>query len=130
MQLERQPFSLNGLISSVEIMFRDKAQSKGLRFLVEVDSAVHDTLSGDAIRLTQILINLLSNAIKFTEKGTVQLKVAALKNSPEEVLLQFCVRDTGIGIAPQQQQAIFERFQQRMRKQRGASAAQGLDYRL
>ena len=112
MQLERQPFSLNGLIASVEIMFRDKARNKGLQFGVQVDPAVHDTLCGDAIRLTQILINLLSNAIKFTDKGSVHLDVTAVTVTPEEVLLQFCINDTGIGIAPQQQQAIFERFQQ------------------
>lgn len=91
MQVERQPFSLNGLISSVEIMFRDKAKGKGLQFDVQVEEGIHDTLSGDAIRLTQILINLLSNAIKFTERGAVQLIVTALKNNPDEVALQFCV---------------------------------------
>jgi signal transduction histidine kinase/DNA-binding response OmpR family regulator len=112
MQLAQQPFSLNGLISSVEIMFRDKAQSKGLKFSVSVDGPVHDTLSGDAIRLTQILINLLSNAIKFTERGSVQLDVTVVMASREEVVLRFRVQDTGIGIAPQQQHVIFERFQQ------------------
>jgi len=112
MQLERQPFSLNGLISSVEIMFRDKAKNKGLQFSVQVDPSIHDTLNGDAIRLTQILINLLSNAIKFTEKGSVQLSVTPVKTSREEIVLLFGVKDTGIGIAPQQQQSIFERFQQ------------------
>ncbi|HUQ97692.1 MAG TPA: ATP-binding protein [Chitinophagaceae bacterium] len=112
MQLERQPFSLNGLIASVEIMFRDKARTKGLQFAVQVDQSVHDTLSGDAIRLTQILINLLSNAIKFTDRGTVQLNVSAVKNTAEEVVLEFCVKDSGIGITPQQQKTIFERFQQ------------------
>ena len=112
MQLEKAPFSLNGLISSVEIMFRDKARQKGLRFQVQVDQSIHDTLSGDAIRLTQVLINLLSNAIKFTEKGAVCLLVTAVKSSPDEVVLQFNVKDTGIGIAPEKKQHIFERFQQ------------------
>lgn len=112
MQLERQPFSLNGLISSVEIMFRDKAQSKGLQLVVQVDSAIHDTLSGDAIRLTQILINLLSNAIKFTDRGSVTLHVTPVRASTDEVVLSFVIKDTGIGIASQQQQSIFERFQQ------------------
>ncbi len=112
MQLAHQPFSLNGLISSVEIMFRDKAKAKGLQFNVFVDDSVHDTLSGDAIRLTQILINLLSNAVKFTEHGSVELRVKAEKSSSDEIMLCFSVKDTGIGIAQQQQQAIFERFQQ------------------
>jgi CheY-like chemotaxis protein/anti-sigma regulatory factor (Ser/Thr protein kinase) len=80
--------------------------------MVQVDPAIHDTLSGDAIRLTQILINLLSNAIKFTEKGSVRLNVKPVTSTFEEVVLEFCVKDTGIGIAPKQQQTIFERFQQ------------------
>jgi signal transduction histidine kinase/CheY-like chemotaxis protein len=112
MQLERQPFSLNGLIASVEIMFREKARSKGLQFSVHVDPAIHDTLSGDAIRLTQILINLLSNAVKFTERGAVQLNVSQVNTGTGDVVLRFAVRDSGVGIALQQQKAIFERFQQ------------------
>lgn len=112
MQLESAPFSLNGLISSVEIMFREKAKGKGLKLVVQVDQSIHDTLSGDAIRLTQVLINLLSNAIKFTEKGTVQLQITPLQTSDEMVLLQFVVKDTGIGIDLNKKQNIFERFQQ------------------
>lgn len=112
MQLENAPFSLNGLISSVDIMFRDKARQKGLQFGVHINPDIHDTLSGDAIRLTQVLINLLSNAVKFTEKGSVQLSVSAIKNTAEEVVLQFTIKDTGIGIPPEKKAAIFERFQQ------------------
>ncbi|MGV3657413.1 MAG: ATP-binding protein [Chitinophagaceae bacterium] len=112
MQLDNAPFSLNGLISSVDIMFRDKARQKGLQFGVHISPDIHDTLSGDAIRLTQVLINLLSNAVKFTEKGSVQLSVLPLKNTAEEVVLQFTIKDTGIGIAPEKKAAIFERFQQ------------------
>ena len=112
MQLENAPFSLNGLISSVEIMFRDKAKSKGLQFIVQVDPVIHDTLSGDAIRLTQILINLLSNAIKFTEKGRVRLYVDAISTSDEDVVLRFNIQDTGIGILPEKMNNIFERFRQ------------------
>ena len=112
MELEAAPFSLNGLIASVDIMFRDKARQKGLQFTVHIDEDIHDTLSGDAIRLTQVLINLLSNAVKFTEKGFVRLSVSAVKKGPEELVLQFEIKDTGIGIAPEKKAAIFERFQQ------------------
>ena len=112
MQLEVAPFSLNGLIASVDIMFRDKARQKGLQFGVHVDPSIHDTLNGDAIRLTQILINLLSNAVKFTERGFVKLSVTAEKATGEEVVLRFTIADSGIGIAPEKKEAIFERFQQ------------------
>ncbi len=112
MNIEEAPFSLNGLILSVEIMFREKAAQKGIAFNVTIDPGVHDTLSGDAVRLTQILINLLSNAVKFTDKGAVELQVHSVKTEADDVVLQFSVKDTGVGIAPDQKQKIFERFQQ------------------
>jgi signal transduction histidine kinase/CheY-like chemotaxis protein/HPt (histidine-containing phosphotransfer) domain-containing protein len=112
MQIEQAPFSLNGLISSVETMFREKAKTKGLQFKVGVDSSIHDTLSGDAVRLTQILINLLSNALKFTEKGFVHMDVTARRQTGDEVELVFSVKDSGVGIAPEKKERIFDRFQQ------------------
>jgi signal transduction histidine kinase/DNA-binding response OmpR family regulator len=112
LDIDEAPFSLNGLISSVEIMFRDKARQKGLKFHIHVDPAIQDVLCGDAVRLTQILINLLSNAIKFTDKGSVQLSVSPVKQNAELVELEFSVRDTGLGIAPEKRALIFERFHQ------------------
>jgi signal transduction histidine kinase/CheY-like chemotaxis protein len=112
MSIENTPFSLNGLVSSVEVMFREKARTKGLRFDVELHAGIHDTLSGDAVRLTQILINLISNAIKFTDKGFVRMDVQAVKQTDQEIELQFSVIDSGVGIAPDKRRAIFDRFQQ------------------
>ncbi|HYH15753.1 MAG TPA: ATP-binding protein, partial [Flavisolibacter sp.] len=112
MNIEETPFSLNGLVSSVEVMFKDRARAKGLRFEVVLQPDVHDTLSGDAVRLTQILINLISNAIKFTDKGFVRVDVQAVKQTDQEVELQFSVQDSGVGIAPDKRKAIFDRFQQ------------------
>jgi signal transduction histidine kinase/CheY-like chemotaxis protein len=117
MNIDEAPFSLHGLVNSVEIMFREKARQKGLDFRIEVDPAVPDTLSGDSVRLNQVLINLLSNAVKFTEKGFVQLKVTAsqkYKGKPlqDDIELQFCVKDSGVGIASQKLNSIFGRFQQ------------------
>ncbi|RYY99763.1 MAG: response regulator [Chitinophagaceae bacterium] len=112
MHIEQTPFSLNGLVSSVQVMFADKAQQKGLQFTINVDPSTHDTLSGDPVRLTQVLINLLSNAIKFTERGFVHFEVLCVNQTEEEVLLQFRIKDSGVGIAPEKRKAIFERFQQ------------------
>lgn len=112
MDIEEAPFSLNGLISSVEIMFSEKARQKGLRFKISVEPSIHDVLSGDAVRLTQVLINLLSNAVKFTDKGYVQLAVLPVKQTAEDVELEFRVQDSGLGIPPDKRQAIFDRFQQ------------------
>lgn len=112
MHIEAAPFSLNGLISSVQVMFQDKAAQKNLKFHIEIDSTIHDTLSGDPVRLTQILINLLSNAIKFTERGEVSFEVKSLEQSVDKVLLVFRVKDTGVGIAKDKIEAVFGRFQQ------------------
>jgi CheY-like chemotaxis protein/HPt (histidine-containing phosphotransfer) domain-containing protein/two-component sensor histidine kinase len=112
MSIEEAPFSLNGLISSVEIMFKEKAKAKGLSFEIEIQPSIHDTLCGDAVRLTQILINLLSNAIKFTDKGFVRLQVGVVKQTEQDVELQFSIQDSGVGIPVEKRKAIFDRFQQ------------------
>jgi signal transduction histidine kinase/CheY-like chemotaxis protein len=112
MQIEQAPFSLNGLVSSVKVMFQDKAAQKGLLFNISVDPSVHDTLSGDPVRLTQILINLLSNAVKFTEKGFVHMSVFPVKQETDLIALQFSIKDSGVGIAPDKINSVFDRFQQ------------------
>jgi CheY-like chemotaxis protein/CHASE3 domain sensor protein/HPt (histidine-containing phosphotransfer) domain-containing protein len=112
MHIEETPFSLQGLVGSVQMMFQEKALQKGLQFTINIEPNIHDTLSGDPVRLTQVLINLLSNAIKFTEKGYVHFEVSALSQSEEKVMLQFRIRDTGVGIPPGKLQSIFDRFQQ------------------
>jgi signal transduction histidine kinase/CheY-like chemotaxis protein/HPt (histidine-containing phosphotransfer) domain-containing protein len=112
MQLEEVRFSLHGLLHSVGAMFEEKIREKNLRFHAEIDSEVPDILQGDAVRLTQILVNLLSNSVKFTDRGTVSLSVKLLQGGEKQVRLQFTISDTGIGIAPEKQRAIFERFQQ------------------
>ncbi|RYZ20349.1 MAG: response regulator [Chitinophagaceae bacterium] len=112
MHIEQTPFSLNGLVGSVQVMFEDKARQKGLQFTINIDPSIHDTLSGDPVRLTQVLINLLSNAIKFTERGFVHFEVTALSQTDDEVQLQFRIKDSGVGIAPEKKNTIFDRFQQ------------------
>ncbi len=117
MTIDEAPFSLHGLVNSVDVMFREKARQKGLDFRIDVDSSVPDTLSGDSVRLNQVLINLLSNAVKFTEKGFVQLRVTSSitsvgKISEDDIELQFTVKDSGVGIASQKLNSIFGRFQQ------------------
>ncbi len=84
------------------------ARDKGLSLTAELDPAVPGQLTTDAQRLGQILKNLVANALKFTERGSVTLTVPAASDG----FVKFAVRDTGIGIAPQHQQAIFEAFRQ------------------
>ncbi|RYY38368.1 MAG: response regulator [Chitinophagaceae bacterium] len=112
LHIEETPFSLNGLVGSVQVMFEEKARQKGLQFTINIDPSIHDTLSGDPVRLTQVLINLLSNAVKFTERGYVHFEVTAISQSEEKVLLQFRIKDSGVGIPPEKLSSIFDRFQQ------------------
>jgi signal transduction histidine kinase len=89
------------------------AAQKGLSLTMEVDPAVPLTLNSDRARLQQILNNLLTNALKFTEKGQVQLTASLLPADQDgRQMLQLQVRDSGIGIAKDQQERIFQAFQQ------------------
>jgi CheY-like chemotaxis protein/HPt (histidine-containing phosphotransfer) domain-containing protein/two-component sensor histidine kinase len=112
MSLEETRFSLRSMISSVGAMFIEKIREKDLKFNVHIDKDVPDILCGDAVRLTQILVNLISNAAKFTDNGEITVYVQLLALSQTDARIKLCVKDTGIGIAPEKQSAIFERFQQ------------------
>ncbi|CAN5813255.1 hypothetical protein BH10BAC3_BH10BAC3_22010 [soil metagenome] len=112
MRIEKTSLSIRGLLHSVYNMFTTKAAEKKLALTLTVDDKIPDTLIGDAVRITQLLINLISNAIKFTDKGTVQIKIHADNITAQNLLLLFSVSDTGIGIAASQQQHVFERFTQ------------------
>jgi PAS domain S-box-containing protein len=89
-----------------------RAHKKGLELVCRVPPGVPDALVGDAGRLRQIIVNLVGNAIKFTEQGEIEVAVGTSACDDSAVLLQFSVRDTGIGIEPHQQAAIFAPFVQ------------------
>ena len=112
MQLEETRFSLRGMISSVGAMFIEKIKEKKLEFKVSIAEDTPDIIVGDAVRLTQILVNLLSNAIKFTERGTITIKVEVIEIMKATALIRIIISDTGIGIPPEKQAFVFERFQQ------------------
>ncbi len=111
--LDPADFSLHAAVSDTLRALAVRAQRKGLELLCHVQPDVPDALCGDAGRLRQVLMNLVGNAIKFTPRGEVEVDVAAAPapvGSP--VSLIFTVRDTGIGIAPEKQAAIFRPFEQ------------------
>ncbi|HEU4575811.1 MAG TPA: ATP-binding protein [Chitinophagaceae bacterium] len=112
MRIETIPFSLRGLIHSIETMFSEKTKLKNLYLHVSVEEEIPDTLEGDPVRLTQVLVNLLGNAVKFTDEGGIAVQVKKKSGNETGVLLQFMISDTGIGIPPDKQTTIFERFQQ------------------
>lgn len=112
MRIETTPFSVRGLVHSIETLFGERVKEKGLSLSTSVNESVPDTLSGDATRLTQILVNLLSNATKFTEKGNIQLHVSNDGIKENVIRLSFSIADTGIGIEKEKIARIFDRFQQ------------------
>ncbi|MCE3281425.1 MAG: response regulator [Chitinophagaceae bacterium] len=105
-------FNLKTLLEKSTLPFYNHFEEKGIQLKVNVEEALHATVHHDDLRLVQILNNILANALKFTEKGYVELKAAALDKTDERVIVQFRIKDTGIGIAPVDQQRIFESFWQ------------------
>ncbi|MBD1553799.1 response regulator [Pseudomonas typographi] len=103
-----ETLSVMRLAESLRLTFAPMAADKGLGFEVHIDPATPATMFSDRQRLEQILKNLLSNALKFTDKGMVSLAIGPQASEG----LAFAVRDSGIGIAPEQQQVIFEAFRQ------------------
>jgi len=110
--IESIPFNIADLLQSVQVMFLSKAKKKKLELTCTVDEQIDRYLSGDPMRLTQILINLIGNAIKFTEKGGVFVDCRLAAAQEDVLLLQFNIRDTGIGIPEDKVANIFDRFTQ------------------
>ncbi|MDQ0594528.1 signal transduction histidine kinase/FixJ family two-component response regulator [Chryseobacterium ginsenosidimutans] len=105
-------FSINGLVNSVETFFVERAKEKGLTIASKVETSIPDTLTGDATRLTQILVNLIGNAIKFTDQGSINIEIYNKQQTENEVIVGFKVSDTGIGIDKGKLNEVFERFNQ------------------
>lgn len=112
MVIERQGFSLSEVLDALQGMMGVQAEQKGLTFMVDIRTA-HDFLEGDPVRLRQVLTNLLSNAIKFTPAGgTVTLQADEINDDGQTAEYYFCVKDTGVGIPPEDQERIFDAFEQ------------------
>jgi two-component system sensor histidine kinase RpfC len=110
--LERTDFDLHALVNSTSRILSTQAAAKGIEFVVSIMPEVPPAVRGDAHHLRQVLINLAGNAVKFTERGNVVVHVSAQGETESAVRLKFSVRDTGIGIAPEAQQRIFDSFTQ------------------
>ena len=119
LELEEQPFKLRNCIEECLDLLAPKAAEKGLELAYLMDPRTPVTILGDVTRLRQILVNLLGNAVKFTETGEVTISVAARKQSvnpnipvSHRYLLEFVVKDTGIGIPPDRLDRLFKPFSQ------------------
>lgn len=112
LSINEEPFSLREILEEVESIISGQAQQKGLALecVREIDC---DWLTGDPIRLRQVLLNLLGNSVKFTPPGgLLQLSVQACGLEGQDAVYDFSVRDTGVGISPEDQERIFRPFEQ------------------
>jgi PAS domain S-box-containing protein len=112
LDIEIIPFDVDEVISSVTVLTAQKAHEKGLEFLADVASDLPAHLRGDPLRLGQVLTNLVNNAVKFTERGEIRLKIEMLERNEDRVNLKFSVRDTGLGMTPEQVAKLFQAFTQ------------------
>ncbi|RCH88563.1 histidine kinase osmosensor, partial [Rhizopus stolonifer] len=110
MTIESIPFSLRSAIFSVLKTLAVKANQKKLDLVYNVDCAIPDQLIGDPLRLRQVITNLIGNAVKFTTRGEVSLETRVVSDSGDDVILELCVRDTGIGIQEDKLSVIFDTF--------------------
>ncbi|MCV2368941.1 response regulator [Roseateles oligotrophus] len=112
MTLDLQPFSLDRLLADLSVILSANLGTKPVELLFDIDPGLPDQMVGDAMRLQQVLINLCGNAIKFTAKGEVVLSVVLKERDAESVTLELSVKDSGIGIAPENHERIFSGFSQ------------------
>jgi two-component system CheB/CheR fusion protein len=112
MTFEKKPFELQKSLRSIIHSFNLKIKEKNLELVREYDPEIPSILIGDSVRLNQIVLNLISNAVKFTHKGNIKISLKLLKQSNENVTIEFNVSDTGIGIAQDKIKTIFNVFEQ------------------
>jgi len=113
MEPEEKVFSLKKLLDEIVKSFEVQAYDKGLYLTVDLDPRISDYIIGDHLKLMQVIVNLISNGIKFTEEGGVHIRVSKLDRAEyPAILLLFEIIDTGIGIAREKQETIFEAFVQ------------------
>ncbi len=112
MTLDPHPFRPDQLLRDLGVILAANSGGKPIEVLFDIDPQLPPVLVGDAMRLQQVLINLGGNAIKFTAQGEVVVSVVVVERGSEAVTLEVAVRDSGIGIAPENQQHIFSGFSQ------------------
>jgi two-component system sensor histidine kinase RpfC len=110
--IELRPFNLARLVSSATKVILPQARYKGLHVTTDISLGGNECFEGDAHHLNQVILNLLSNAVKFTERGQIAVVVSVVDEGHNQRTIRIEVRDTGIGIAPTKQGAIFEPFTQ------------------
>ncbi|MGU3470770.1 ATP-binding protein [Paenibacillus sp. D51F] len=112
MELEEEPFSLQHCLMETMDLFTAKTRERNLEVTVFIDPSLPPYLKGDANRLRQVLNNLVGNAVKFTHEGSVCIRVGKLEATVDSLMLEFRIKDTGIGIPPDKVDELFQPFSQ------------------
>ncbi|GAB3192177.1 hybrid sensor histidine kinase/response regulator [Hydrogenophaga aquatica] len=110
--IEHIEFGLDAVLEQLTDAVGYQAEAKGIEFLIRYDPAIPPRLVGDPLRLGQVLLNLCGNAVKFTERGEVELAFRRTEGPADGIDVQVSVRDSGIGMTPELQQQLFEKFTQ------------------
>jgi two-component system, sensor histidine kinase and response regulator len=112
LNIEHIDFELHKVLDNVASLISEKAQSKGLELVFDIDPAVPRQLVGDPLRLGQVLINYANNAVKFTARGEIDIQINVREETARDILLYCAVRDTGIGLTDDQIARLFQSFEQ------------------
>jgi signal transduction histidine kinase/CheY-like chemotaxis protein len=112
LEFEERPFDVRRAVKEAVDMVTPQGRDKGLALSYDLAGGTPDVVLGDPLRVQQVLMNLLSNAIKFTDEGSVEVHVEGARAADGRPGLAFTVRDTGVGIAPDRLEAVFQPFEQ------------------
>ncbi|MGZ4969898.1 MAG: response regulator [Methylobacter sp.] len=117
LELEAIPFNLDDVLNDLSCLISDKAEEKDLQIHFTVADDVPSNLIGDPLRLGQVLLNLVNNAVKFTSHGSIVIKIALAEakeqaKKADQIMLEFSVKDTGIGLTAEQIGGLFQSFNQ------------------
>ena len=112
LDIEKADFNLDDVLTNVVTVTSGKANEKQLEFMFQVPPSVPRNLVGDPLRLGQVLINLINNAVKFTDSGEIHVSCRQVQITDDRIQLEFIVRDTGIGMTPEQAGKLFRAFSQ------------------
>ncbi|MCT4564239.1 MAG: ATP-binding protein [Maledivibacter sp.] len=113
MELENTDFNVKKMVKDIVKIFSYQASEKNINLSWDIDKEIPDMLVGDPLRLRQIISNLISNSVKFTpNKGCIEATVKGIKKNSEEIVLQFVIKDTGIGIPKEKIKNLFNSFEQ------------------
>ncbi len=112
MSMEHIPFSLKKVLDDLVLLFQEQGKAARVPLHLDLPADLPAALLGDPLRLRQVFMNLVGNAFKFTEQGTILIQAEILETADDSLLMRFAVQDTGIGMHPDQTEALFAPFSQ------------------